>query len=50
MTDTKREIDYVKDGVDQHPDVDKATVLDEDEVLRKLYGDADADGIYRGGR
>lgn len=47
MTEAKREIDYVKDGVDKHPDVNIATAPDEEEVLRKIYGNPDADGIYR---
>lgn len=48
MTGTKREIDYVREGVDKHPDVNKITVPDEAEILEKMYGKPDSDGIYRG--
>lgn len=34
-------------GVDRHEAVHRATVDDEDQTLRDLYGDADDDGIYR---
>lgn len=36
------------DEVDQSPEVDRATEADEEEVLRDLYGDPDAQGVYRG--
>ena len=41
------EADYMA-SVDQHPDAHRATVPDEEMVLRDLYGDPDADGVYRG--
>lgn len=34
--------------VDVNPDVHRATEPDEDQVLRELYGEPDADGIFRG--
>ncbi|MFF5258813.1 hypothetical protein ACFY4C_07690 [Actinomadura viridis] len=36
------------DAVDVHPDVHRATEEDEEQVLRGLYGEPGADGIYRG--
>lgn len=36
------------DEVDAHPDAHRATEPDEAEVLRELYGEPDADGVYRG--
>ncbi len=36
------------DEVDVHPDVHRPTEADEEEVLRRLYGEPDADGIFRG--
>jgi hypothetical protein len=36
------------DRVDAHPDVDRATEPDEEQVLQGLYGEADADGIFSG--
>lgn len=43
----KTEVELTSEGVDQHhwgPTED-----DEEAVLRELYGEPDADGIYRGG-
>ena len=34
--------------VDVHPDVHRATEDDEERVLRRLYGEPDEEGIYRG--
>lgn len=34
--------------VDAHPDAHRATESDEEKVLRELYGEPDADGVYRG--
>lgn len=34
--------------VDAHPDAHRATEADEEAVLRELYGEPDADGVYRG--
>lgn len=34
--------------VDAHPDAHRATESDEERVLRELYGEPDADGVYRG--
>jgi hypothetical protein len=42
-----REIDYM-DLVDANPDVHRATEPDEEQVLRELYGEPDADGLYHG--
>ncbi|NDU76071.1 hypothetical protein GWI34_26085 [Actinomadura sp. DSM 109109] len=36
------------DEVDVHPDVHRATEPDEEQILRELYGEPDADGIFRG--
>ncbi|GGT92482.1 hypothetical protein GCM10010177_59700 [Actinomadura citrea] len=36
------------DEVDVNPDVHRATEPDEEQVLRELYGEPDADGIFRG--
>ena len=36
------------DAVDAHPDAHRATVANEEEILKELYGDPDADGFYRG--
>jgi hypothetical protein len=36
------------EGVDVHPDAHRATAPDEEAVLRELYGEPDAEGIYRG--
>ncbi|MUN40523.1 hypothetical protein [Actinomadura litoris] len=33
--------------VDVHPDVDRATEADEEAVLRQLYGEPDAEGVFR---
>ncbi|MFI0446194.1 hypothetical protein [Actinomadura sp. 6N118] len=41
------EVDYM-DLVDVHPDVHRATEPDEEQVLRDLYGEPDADGVFRG--
>lgn len=35
------------DDVDAHPDAHRATEADEETVLRELYGEPDADGVYR---
>jgi hypothetical protein len=35
-------------AVDAHPDVHRATEDDEEQVLKDLYGEPDADGVYRG--
>ncbi len=40
------EADLVAERVDRHPT--GATEPDEEEVLRRLYGEPDADGVYRG--
>jgi hypothetical protein len=40
------EPDLVADRVNQH--ATGPTEPDEEEVLRRLYGEADPDGIYRG--
>ncbi|MBO2449929.1 hypothetical protein J4573_22695 [Actinomadura barringtoniae] len=42
-----KEIDLM-DQVDANPDVHRATEPDEEQVLRELYGEPDADGVYRG--
>ncbi|WP_242892401.1 hypothetical protein [Actinomadura litoris] len=34
--------------VDVHPDVDRATEADEEQVLRELYGEPDQGGVYKG--
>jgi hypothetical protein len=34
--------------VDAHPDAHRATEDDELQVLRELYGEPDADGVFRG--
>lgn len=34
--------------VDVHPDVHRATESDEEEVLRRLYGEPDEQDFYRG--
>ncbi|MGI5419436.1 hypothetical protein [Actinomadura luteofluorescens] len=36
------------DEVDVNPNVHRATEPDEEQVLRELYGEPDADGIFRG--
>lgn len=36
------------DQVDRHPGVDRATESDEEQVLEALYGEPDAQGVYRG--
>ncbi|WP_168221235.1 hypothetical protein [Actinomadura sp. WMMA1423] len=36
------------DEVDVNPDVHRATEPDEEQILRELYGEPDADGIFRG--
>ncbi|MBA9002186.1 hypothetical protein [Thermomonospora cellulosilytica] len=36
------------DKVDVHPDAHRATEPDEEQVLRELYGEPDADGFFRG--
>ncbi|WP_033423959.1 hypothetical protein [Actinomadura flavalba] len=36
------------DKVDVHPDVHRATEPDEDQILRDLYGEPDAEGVFRG--
>lgn len=36
--------------VDVHPDSQRATEPDEDQILRDLYGEPDDDGIFRGDR
>ncbi|MEV4002793.1 hypothetical protein [Actinomadura sp. NPDC049753] len=36
------------DEVDVHPGVHRATETDETQVLRALYGEPDAGGIFRG--
>lgn len=36
------------DTVDTHPDSQRATEPDEEQVLAGLYGPPDADGFYRG--
>lgn len=36
------------DEVDVNPGVHRATEADEEQVLRALYGEPDADGIFRG--
>ncbi|MWA03752.1 hypothetical protein F8568_025875 [Actinomadura sp. LD22] len=36
------------DRVDVNPGVDRATEPDEEQVLRGLYGEPDADGAFRG--
>lgn len=43
MADQERMID-----VDAHPDAHRATEADEERVLKDLYGEPDADGVYRG--
>lgn len=42
-----QEIEHM-DEVDAHPDVHVATEPDEQEVLERLYGPPDPDGIFRG--
>jgi hypothetical protein len=34
--------------VDRSPDVHRATTGGEEQILRELYGEPDADGIFRG--
>ena len=34
--------------VDAHPDAHRPTEVDEEAVLKDLYGEPDADGVYRG--
>ncbi|MES9543444.1 hypothetical protein [Actinomadura sp. NPDC000600] len=36
------------DEVDVNPDVHRATEPDEEQILRELYGEPDAEGIFRG--
>lgn len=36
------------DEVDVNPGVHRATETDEEQVLRRLYGEPDAAGIFRG--
>ncbi|WP_395109770.1 hypothetical protein [Actinomadura sp. SCN-SB] len=36
------------DAVDVHPDAHRATELDEETVLKELYGEPDTYGVYRG--
>ncbi|MEU9838891.1 hypothetical protein AB0C69_06655 [Actinomadura sp. NPDC048032] len=36
------------DEVDVNPDVHRATEPDEEQILRELYGEPDADGVFRG--
>ncbi|WP_289008968.1 hypothetical protein [uncultured Thermomonospora sp.] len=36
------------DKVNVHPDAHRSTEPDEEQVLRELYGPADADGVFRG--
>lgn len=43
MSDEERMTD-----VDAHPDAHRATEVDEEAVLKELYGDPDDDGVYRG--
>lgn len=42
-----QEIEHM-DEVDVHPDVHVATEPDEQEILERLYGPPDSDGIFRG--
>ena len=46
MSEQPTEADLVAEGVNRHPS--GPTEPDEEKVLRKLYGEADADGVYRG--
>ena len=43
MSDEERMVD-----VDAHPDAHRATEGDEEAVLRELYGEPGADGVFRG--
>lgn len=47
MERSEQEATLVRTGVDVHEW--GATEADEGRVLRELYGDPDADGVYRGG-
>lgn len=42
-----QEIEHM-DEVDRDPKVHEATAEDEGQILRELYGEPDADGIFRG--
>lgn len=46
MTETEAEL--VARDVDRHPGAHQPTVPDEEAALRELYGDPDADGVFRG--
>ena len=48
MSETERAEAALMDQVDVHPDVHRATEPDEEQILRELYGEPDADGIFRG--
>lgn len=43
--DDAAEISHM-DEVDAHPDVHRATEADEEQVLRRLYGEPDANGVH----
>ncbi|GAA2441977.1 hypothetical protein GCM10010191_67820 [Actinomadura vinacea] len=45
---SENEAALVERDVDRNPDAHRATEPDEEQILRELYGEPDADGVFRG--